>query len=392
MIPTANTDLLRATGLDFSRVQHALSWLRGEVNTAPRPVSVHMDLTLRCTGRCVHCKQWTWPPQKELEWFELERLFDVFRSWGVQTITFGGGNPLLHKDITYAIRSAHSVGLSVGVISEGFPLQDALIDTICKHTKWIRFSLDGPTASIHDKIRNHSGLYDSVVHCIQKLRNKNSDIIIGVNCVIQQLNIGHLSNMISACENIGVDILLFKLPHGDDINRKYLLNKPQWEWLTAWLGANIETPHQRTRTNAAELLTFISSYTTPANALQGTPVLDHYVKNSIKCYAPLFFLACNSFGDIYPCDYLQYDTRHWQQYMTLRDGFVLGNALASPDTVLSSLAHGIRHKLHQLPANGHRECGCCTRFCQLNSTLTQLARSDEAQNQAHTDAPLLPFL
>src|SRR5688572_22229911 len=97
---SANQDLLRsaAGGLSAHDVSGGLRWLR-QGGPAPSPISVHLDVTLRCTARCAHCAQWTWRDQPDLDVSRIDTLVATLGRWRVRTVTLGGGNPLLHSDL-----------------------------------------------------------------------------------------------------------------------------------------------------------------------------------------------------------------------------------------------------------------------------------------------------
>ena len=63
----------------------------------------------------------------------------------------------------------------------------------------------------------------------------------------------------------------------------------------------------------------------------------------------------------------------------MRQEFVLGNILQDNMAVLNNLADLMRRRVHGLPASGYDECACCTRFCQLNASLTKLDNFLKAQ-------------
>jgi MoaA/NifB/PqqE/SkfB family radical SAM enzyme len=176
-----NQDLFRASPSDLNpeEITTALQWLRGST-LYPSPRSIHFDLTLRCTAHCLHCKQWTWPLHTELNLPKLTELIRIFQSWGVRTLTVGGGNPLLHLHFIDVLRMARQVAMHVGIITEGCQILPATAEAIAKHASWIRFSLDGPTAQVHDRIRNSPGLFENVLSSISDLQSHRTSIQIGL--------------------------------------------------------------------------------------------------------------------------------------------------------------------------------------------------------------------
>jgi MoaA/NifB/PqqE/SkfB family radical SAM enzyme len=369
-----NQDLLRGTARSIApeAIARALLWIRGE-GPYPFPTSIHLDLTLRCTARCVHCRQWTWPRHTEFSIAQLERLFSIFQSWGLQTLTLGGGNPLLHDNICAALRIAHEKNIKIGIISEGIDLYDQLADTICEHAEWVRFSLDGSTAEIHDYIRNAPGLFDKVIDSIRALHARHSALRLGVNCIVQKTNLHCLSGMIDLGRQLELDTVLFKIPHGEDPSGRYLPSAEEWKAFVEWVHYAKNPDRVKLETNLPQLGDLLGSMFLAEDVLDGKPVRSFYKSEQAHCFVPLFFLTCDSEGNMYPCDYLQADTRLWRgKYGIMRNEFCLGNVLEDHEQVLKRLETTLRNRIHELPANGYAECGCCTRFCQLNSTLTKL--------------------
>lgn len=371
--PRKNQDLFRASlsEIDPEAVTKALQWLRGS-GVYPYPSSIHFNLTLRCTARCVHCSQWTWPAHAELNLAELTELIRIFHSWHLKTITLGGGNPLLHDHFIPLLEMARKAEMQIGIITEGTAMPTAMAAAIAKNASWIRFSLDGPNAEIHDSIRNSPGLFERVVADISSLQSHNSGLMIGLNCVVQKRNVGSLTEMIHLAERLGVSAVLFKLPHGEDPRGRFLLSEEEWHAFTKWV-AEHSLLQTQVMTNLEELCSLIGPVFRAQDCVQGRPVRTFYKEGGIKCFTPFFFLTCDSEGNMYPCDYLQADTRMWGgESGVMRNEFCLGNVLKNSDLVMERLKTMMRSRVHDLPCGGYVECGCCTRFCQLNASLTKI--------------------
>jgi MoaA/NifB/PqqE/SkfB family radical SAM enzyme len=379
-----NHDLFRGSvaQVDPARITEALDWLDGK-GPFPGPVAVHYDLTLRCSAHCVHCEQWRWPGHRELGIGQLRALFDTFRAWGVRTVTLGGGNPLLHPNLSDALASATDRALAVGIISEGAPLNPALVDSIAVHSSWVRLSLDGPTPEIHDHIRRAPGLFALVTEAVSKLRARLRQLSIGLNCVVQKENVHHFPEMITTAERIGADAVFFKLPHGDDPANRFLLTAEEYQQFRQWVSQASQMDHG-VKTNLAELDQILEIVVDPDDAVRGRPIRSYYLREGVRCFVPMFFLVCDSEGNAYPCDYLQADTRSWEgRHADMRATFCAGNILADADRVLARMAELVRNRVHGLPCGGYDECGCCTRFFQLNTALNSIEKS---HNKGHADA------
>lgn len=368
-----NYDLFRASLAELppDAIERAFAWLSGS-GPFPSPTSIHFDLTLRCTARCVHCDQWSWPAQPELGRAELERLIAIFASRGVSALTLAGGNPTLHPDFTFVLGAAGRSGIKTGVVTEVFrDAGDIVVEAICRHASWIRFSLDGPTSLVHDEIRRVPGLFVSVVDNIQTLRKANPLLPIGLNCVIQRKNVRHLDGMLQLAEDLGVGAVLFKLAHGPGRDGRVALSASDYRPLAEWIDEVADTRHG-IMTNLRELRTLLRHVFRVEGVQVGRPAGPFYVEHRVRCFVPLFFLVCDSRADAYPCDYLQANTRTWSAFKALRQEYCLGNFLSDPDLLMRRLEETVFPRIHGLPSEGNPECGCCTRFCQLNAALTAM--------------------
>lgn len=368
-----NQDLFRSSinSLHAKDITQAFLWLRGQA-PFPSPRFIHLDLTLRCTAKCLHCQQWTWPDHSEFDVSDLKRLFDIFQNWGVQAITFSGGNPLLYENINLALELAQEAHMEIGIISEGVDLSDELARNINQCASWIRFSLDGPSPEIHDNIRHTPGLFNLVISSIDKLKAIKSGLRIGLNCVIQKNNLTALSQMIDLAYRMNIDAMLFKLPHGDDIGGKYVPSMHEWEQFENWVSSAIERDMDR-KTNLIELSHLFGYMFRRQDMAEGKPVRSFYMEEQIRCFVPLFALVCDSEGNIYPCCYLQADNRLWNgRFSAVRSEFCVGNILNDQQQVIDNLSKLLRSKVHDLPTSGFGECGSCTRYCQLNASLSQV--------------------
>src|SRR5438132_1539902 len=69
------------------------------------PLSVHIDLTMRCNERCVHCYR-VIEDRPELTTDELKGLLDDVARAGTLYLTFSGGEVFLRKDLFELVEHA----------------------------------------------------------------------------------------------------------------------------------------------------------------------------------------------------------------------------------------------------------------------------------------------
>jgi len=139
----------------------------------------------------------------------LEQIIDFFeRTPYLRKVTLIGGEVFTRRDMTdliyYLQRSRDVV-----ICTNGTLIGDSEIHALenCHHIFSVDISLDGPKV-IHESIRRVRGSYDRVVRTIQALVPL---FPVTVNCVVQDENIGVLSNVVDLCSSLGVKQLKFEI-------------------------------------------------------------------------------------------------------------------------------------------------------------------------------------
>ncbi len=109
------------------------------------PLNVEVDLTDQCNLRCAHCD---FVHRRGERWSDVPKLGQALRQMhlhGLRSVTFtGGGEPTLHPAFAAAVAAAYSIGLKVGVYSNGLR-PEALAD-VWGMLDWCYVSLDAVAA------------------------------------------------------------------------------------------------------------------------------------------------------------------------------------------------------------------------------------------------------
>jgi len=178
--------------------------------TAPRTLAfqanernIFFHILTACNLSCQHCyinKEQhgidTLPKETIASWLKL--FYDPQKS---SNIIFLGGEPTLHPELPFAIRSARELGYqSVTIDTNGF-LHHDLLNKIDPQDAVLSFSLDGPTPEVNDPLRG-SGVYDICTKNITKAvkRGFESSLIYTVSAK----NIAHLHKMPKLVKKLGV--------------------------------------------------------------------------------------------------------------------------------------------------------------------------------------------
>ncbi len=178
-----------------------------------RPQAVSLEITHRCIARCIMCNIWRIPvSEPELsvnEWLDL-LSGDLFHD--IRELDITGGEPFLLDDIDILFsgicelknRNMRSLR-SVAVTTNGFLTERVLqkTETILKDLKKAGIDLVMVCAmdaigDIHERIRKVKHAWQKVNNTVEgliRLREKYSNLIIGLKTTVLPLNIDELENI-----------------------------------------------------------------------------------------------------------------------------------------------------------------------------------------------------
>lgn len=100
----------------------------------------HLQLcpTNRCNLNCKFCSCGDREKKLELSFDEIKSILDASKAAGCLALTVtGGGEPLLHKDINEVISYSYSIGINVGLVTNGVFLKN-----LKETPSWCRISFD----------------------------------------------------------------------------------------------------------------------------------------------------------------------------------------------------------------------------------------------------------
>lgn len=148
------------------------------------PITCEIDLTDGfCNNRCAHCFFDT-SEKNEPIYMDKEVIKNVIKELydnGTKAVEFtGGGEPTTHPDICEILEYSVSLGLDVGLITNGL-LLDKLIHVV-KKLKFVRVSLDAACKETYKKVHGVDS-FDKVIENIKKITS---------NCDFEKIGIGYL--------------------------------------------------------------------------------------------------------------------------------------------------------------------------------------------------------
>ncbi len=256
------------------------------------PLTINWAITNRCNFGCRHCYSRA-DTSEELGLADLNALIDKMSAAKVFSINFGGGEPLLRKDIFELAEAAAKKGLVVSMNSNGF-----LIDgDTAKRLKYSGFkkvgiSLDSPKPEVHDDFRGAKGSHARALAALTAL--KEAGLETSISSVICRINIGDVDGLIEQAILTGARNLNFhnfKCAGLGFANRDELDLTPE-----EWRGFYVQALELKQRVRDIHI-----SLEDPIIALLGHRNGDSLVKGSV---CGKLSLNIKSNGDVTPCGFI----------------------------------------------------------------------------------------
>ena len=197
-----------------------------------KPSEVWLKLTERCNCRCQMCNIWKQHrvADGELTSQDWKKVLRGLRQWlGKRHIWFTGGEPFLRKDCIELIGYSSSIGLSIGVITNGILLRpDDMPFLVESGLREYHVSIDSMDSEIHDHLRGISGAHkrasENVLALKDFLNQTGKKMKIVIKTIIMGYNAKEILPLVEWTEKCGFDEIKFQplesnLEGGDD---------PQW--------------------------------------------------------------------------------------------------------------------------------------------------------------------
>jgi AdoMet-dependent heme synthase len=151
-----------------------------------------------CNYSCVYCNvdadMEKSPDELDTEWGL--RLVDQIYEFGSQWFGIKGGEPLLRKDLFTLIAHAKDLGLDVLLLTNGYYVDDEILDNLTKYNVYTSISIDG-SEKANDSLRG-KGSYKAAVSAIQKLSERG--ILNGLSMAITNLNLNEADHIVGLAE------------------------------------------------------------------------------------------------------------------------------------------------------------------------------------------------
>ncbi len=156
-----------------------------------KPVVV-WNVTRRCNLFCMHCYMDSHDREYPGEFTTEEgyRLLDELARFGVPTVLFSGGEPLIRPDIFDLASYAGDLGLRCVLSTNGTLITKDVATRIAEAGfSYAGISLDG-IGERHDKVRGRIGAYDEALTGLRRCRD--AGVRVGLRFTVHRKNVDHM--------------------------------------------------------------------------------------------------------------------------------------------------------------------------------------------------------
>ncbi len=168
-----------------------------------RPFTLSHRITGRCNARCETCL-WRGRFEEEAGTDRIVEAYERARDAGFISTTFWGGEPLLRADMPEIARRVRGLGLTVGLITNGYYLPEKARE-LSGALDYIIVSLDVPNPG-HDRLRGVEGIFDRAVEGMRVLRSFDPTVKIFINSVVSRLSYPAVPGMADFARRLGLSV------------------------------------------------------------------------------------------------------------------------------------------------------------------------------------------
>ncbi len=243
------------------------------------PVGASLEITRTCNLRCRHCYNFdrSRPPSpspQELTPSEISRVIDELADAGCLSLSFTGGEPLMHTDIAVLVRHARKRRFAVKVKTNGTLLAGGGAARLADAGAFgVDISLWGAAPDTHDALTDFPGSHEAAIAGLRSARNAGLDVAITF-CLVRD-NARETERILSFAKDL--DLACRVSPQ---ITARYDGTRPGNEWRL-----DRETLEALYRGPLRHLVS-------PATSASG---------GSVQCACARSTCAVSASGEVYPC-------------------------------------------------------------------------------------------
>lgn len=257
--------------------------IRQECMEKHRLFSVSLELTYRCSEKCIHCYIDDTPgyhqkQQQELSLEDYRLILDQLRNMGCMQVLLTGGEVCMRKDFLDIAEYAVEKGFVVDIYTNGISMTDDQFDRLTSlPLNSVSFSLYGGTAEVHDRITRVPGSFEKTVY--RMMMTKCAGMETYIKTVVMKDNAEDYENLMKLGKRLKIRVA----------------------------SSLMITPTHMGRSADPFRLNDIDGYTQILNTefhyqpFEEGQFAGERTEDSPVCGCGQYILSINPYGDVYPC-------------------------------------------------------------------------------------------
>ncbi len=182
-----------------------------------RLIHVNLQILYACNYRCAICDFWkpSWRQKPALSAAQAEIISDKLNLLGPQIISIGGGEPMLHPELTAIVRALARHHFPVMITNGSRVTAELARELFAAGMVEISVSVDYADASKHDAQRGVVGAYAQAIEALRILHANRTDPQQRVNMisVVMEDNLPEVESLIELCRRLGITYLVTLYSH-----------------------------------------------------------------------------------------------------------------------------------------------------------------------------------
>lgn len=178
------------------------------------PIQVQMVPSNVCNQRCSFCAYRMKGSLSSEDFINTQTMdtekviecLDCFKSMGVRAVHYtGGGEPLVHGQITKIFKHTMDLGLDLALVTNGMAFSQEQIEML-SDVAWVRISVDAADSATYSKLRNTPERTMFQVNTnITELARVKKNMVLGVGFVVCKDNFQEIYEAARIYKEFGVD-------------------------------------------------------------------------------------------------------------------------------------------------------------------------------------------
>jgi MoaA/NifB/PqqE/SkfB family radical SAM enzyme len=195
----------------------------------PKNVTLALEVVAACSLRCRGCwvakaqpEMWTTEPRDVMPEPIFLSALAFGKTLGISRLSLLEGEPTMHHDFPALVRRAKLEGYDVGVTTNGVCSAARLEALLASPIQAITFSVDGSSATTHDRLRPspaNRSTFTTTIESIQRaiqFRPHFSYTVL-VNHTIFPENINEVDDIVRLSVDLGIDQIRLHYPVPNDL-------------------------------------------------------------------------------------------------------------------------------------------------------------------------------